>query len=233
MSAVSMKVGRNEPCPCGSGRKAKHCCAGRAPIADGRDAEFLVSLGARETHEIEQSCKDCQLEVWLEVLDLPDVEQSCRLVVRAPRPRSVLALRDALGSGDPDGVADHLPAALDAVDHPASRASIARAVLELEASGGLRPAVAEAAVGDLSAGKPSVLLMAALLAGLSAEVGVRPTRLAGLAQALGPSRPRSGQPRATRCRRKSAARGTQSTFRRDLEPVDGPEDQPGAVRMLR
>jgi hypothetical protein len=131
---------------------------------------------------------------WLEVLDLPDVEQSCRLVVPAPRPCSVLALRDALGSGDPDGVADHLPAALDAVDHPASRASIARAVLELEASGGLRPAVAEAAVGDLSAGKPSVLLMAALLAGLSAEVGVRPTRLAGLAQALGPSRPRSAAP---------------------------------------
>lgn len=24
-----MKVGRNEPCPCGSGRKYKHCCMGR------------------------------------------------------------------------------------------------------------------------------------------------------------------------------------------------------------
>ncbi len=24
----SVKVGRNEPCPCGSGRKFKHCCAG-------------------------------------------------------------------------------------------------------------------------------------------------------------------------------------------------------------
>jgi uncharacterized protein len=22
------KVGRNEPCPCGSGKKFKHCCAG-------------------------------------------------------------------------------------------------------------------------------------------------------------------------------------------------------------
>ena len=209
MSAVRMKVGRNEPCPCGSGRKAKHCCAGRAPVADGRDAELLASLGARGSRELEQLCEDCQLEVWLEVLDLPDVERSCRLVVPAPRPRSVLALRDALGSGDPDGVADHLPAALDAVDHLASRASIARAVVELEASGGLRPAVAEAAVGDLSAGKPSVLLMAALLAGLSAEVGVRPTRLAGLAQAAGPSRPRSAQPQATRCGRKSATRGTQ------------------------
>lgn len=24
-----MSVGRNEPCPCGSGKKHKHCCAGK------------------------------------------------------------------------------------------------------------------------------------------------------------------------------------------------------------
>lgn len=23
---LAMKVGRNDPCPCGSGKKAKHCC---------------------------------------------------------------------------------------------------------------------------------------------------------------------------------------------------------------
>ncbi len=26
-----MNVGRNEPCPCGSGKKHKHCCAGKTP----------------------------------------------------------------------------------------------------------------------------------------------------------------------------------------------------------
>ncbi|WP_184133171.1 SEC-C metal-binding domain-containing protein, partial [Paraburkholderia atlantica] len=25
------KVGRNEPCPCGSGRKHKHCCMASSP----------------------------------------------------------------------------------------------------------------------------------------------------------------------------------------------------------
>jgi SWIM/SEC-C metal-binding protein len=25
--AVSTKIGRNDPCPCGSGKKFKHCCA--------------------------------------------------------------------------------------------------------------------------------------------------------------------------------------------------------------
>ena len=27
------KIGRNEPCPCGSGRKYKHCCLGKSSAA--------------------------------------------------------------------------------------------------------------------------------------------------------------------------------------------------------
>lgn len=30
----SPKVGRNEPCPCGSGKKYKHCCGRRQPVAE-------------------------------------------------------------------------------------------------------------------------------------------------------------------------------------------------------
>ena len=33
LSAGSPKIGRNEPCPCGSGRKYKHCCLGSQPAA--------------------------------------------------------------------------------------------------------------------------------------------------------------------------------------------------------
>jgi hypothetical protein len=34
-----MKVGRNDPCPCGSGKKQKHCCAARAQKrAEARDS---------------------------------------------------------------------------------------------------------------------------------------------------------------------------------------------------
>ncbi len=34
-----MKVGRNDPCPCGSGKKNKHCCAARAQRrAEARDS---------------------------------------------------------------------------------------------------------------------------------------------------------------------------------------------------
>lgn len=34
MRRPSVKVGRNDPCPCGSGRKYKHCCANSDPTFD-------------------------------------------------------------------------------------------------------------------------------------------------------------------------------------------------------
>ncbi len=30
---TTARVGRNEPCPCGSGKKSKRCCIGRSPSA--------------------------------------------------------------------------------------------------------------------------------------------------------------------------------------------------------
>lgn len=209
MPVVGLKVGRNEPCPCGSGKKAKYCCAARAGVTDRDDARFLADLSKRELKELNQRCEDCQMEVWLDVLDLPDWEEACRLIVPAPRPASVAALRDALDGGDPDAVADELPDALEAVDCPAARASIAREVLVLEGAGRVRPVVAEAAIADLAGGRPSLFLIAALLSGLWAEVRVRPVRLASLKQAVREGWLFRPQGRAVKCRRKSAASGRQ------------------------
>ncbi len=38
----SAKVGRNDPCPCGSGRKFKKCCIYRRRAADLRTANTLL-----------------------------------------------------------------------------------------------------------------------------------------------------------------------------------------------
>lgn len=43
-----MKPGRNDPCPCGSGRKYKHCCAER----DARSAPVLRLLGASTAADV-------------------------------------------------------------------------------------------------------------------------------------------------------------------------------------
>jgi hypothetical protein len=49
MMRVAMKVGRNDPCPCGSGKKHKHCCAARerrrAEVRDSMAKGLFYVLG--------------------------------------------------------------------------------------------------------------------------------------------------------------------------------------------
>lgn len=48
------KTGRNDPCPCGSGKKFKHCCLGRAPNPASDVARELENLAAdREFDSLE------------------------------------------------------------------------------------------------------------------------------------------------------------------------------------
>lgn len=55
------KIGRNDPCPCGSGKKYKHCCAGQAPAAASADSQpaALPSLDA-EVDKVRQRAVDRQ-----------------------------------------------------------------------------------------------------------------------------------------------------------------------------
>ncbi len=45
------KVGRNDPCPCGSGKKYKHCCGANLPNAAGGGAAAATLLGGRGAME--------------------------------------------------------------------------------------------------------------------------------------------------------------------------------------
>lgn len=40
------KIGRNDPCPCGSGRKYKHCCAGKAGKLSAGSWATLAAIAA-------------------------------------------------------------------------------------------------------------------------------------------------------------------------------------------
>jgi len=84
-----MKIGRNEPCPCGSGRKYKRCCAGgAAPVA--RSPELLRSVFQPGVDELIKARMSAILEVrsglpllltWaIESMDLPpEFDESERL----------------------------------------------------------------------------------------------------------------------------------------------------------
>jgi len=48
----SEKIGRNEPCPCGSGKKYKHCCLGKHEAArQVKDPEQAANLRAKEREQ--------------------------------------------------------------------------------------------------------------------------------------------------------------------------------------
>jgi hypothetical protein len=49
-STSGRRVGRNEPCPCGSGRKYKHCCLGKDEVA-AREARVKAEAKAAKAAE--------------------------------------------------------------------------------------------------------------------------------------------------------------------------------------
>ena len=53
-----MKLGRNEPCPCGSGKKYKNCCLGKEykPYCD--HSEYAKQKTASEQRRADEEIKD-------------------------------------------------------------------------------------------------------------------------------------------------------------------------------
>ncbi len=77
----SMKTGRNDPCPCGSGKKFKKCCLGKTPRSaalspDARPAHSAVSAASQES------------PTWSKPAPTGN-----RAPAQAPRPRSQLQLK--------------------------------------------------------------------------------------------------------------------------------------------
>lgn len=178
------RVGRNQLCQCGSGRKSKRCC-GPARRASGADAtEFVARLAAGRAATLESLCEECQTAAWLGVMDLPDLDRSCRLHLPLALPPAVRDLQVALVEGDKDALADCLVSALAAVDTAGVRAELAAAVSVLEVEGRCRPRVAAAALVDLAGPTPSMFVLAAMLKAVADAAGVR-TAAAGLVGAIG------------------------------------------------
>jgi hypothetical protein len=178
------RVGRNQPCPCGSGRKAKRCC-GPARRGSGADAtEFVARLASGRAATLESLCEECQTAAWMGVMDLPDRDPSCALRLPLALPPALRELQVALVDDDKDAVADCLVAALAVVDTAVVRAELAAAVSVLEVQGRCRPRVAAAALVDLAGPTPSMFVLAAMLKAVGDAAGVR-TAAAGLVGAIG------------------------------------------------
>lgn len=162
------ETGRNDPCPCGSGEKAKRCCGiRRGPGPEELARAFLASEARGAAVALAHVGDDDFEELFDDVLDLPALDLS--LVVRLPdllRPE-LGRLLDAVADDDPDACEDALPGALARVATFQTRAALARAVLALRETGRIRPRLAALALIDLEGGETLVtasLLHAAAIA---------------------------------------------------------------------
>lgn len=169
-------VGRNQPCPCRSGRKAKRCCGVRRGPSPAELARAFVAEQRRAVTPVLRrviSDVDDLIELYAAVRELPKLDLSCQL--RLPRLLwpELERLRMAVVDDDLEEIEVALPAALARVDTPLVRAELARAVLALRDAGRIAEDVAAAALLDLDSAE--ALVREALLAALAVGGGVART----------------------------------------------------------
>jgi len=166
------KVGRNDPCPCGSTKKAKRCCYGPTRIIDVRIMPLDITEEAfnvlRGTDLVEMRAEFDQLA------DLPETDLS----VQVPLPRIVTAALDeaigALQDRDLDAFDRVLPQVVASVDTVERRIDLARNVLVLRDQGLISPVLAALAVVELDR-EESILFTSSVAESISVLAGDRAT----------------------------------------------------------
>jgi SEC-C motif len=167
--------GRNQPCPCGSGRKTKHCCGQQRGPSPEQLARAHVATLARDAAEDLAGLSDPALNLLFErLLDLPATDLS--LLVKLPdliRP-DLQRLREAIADDDPDWGWDALTTVAKQIDTPQQRAKLADALVNLRDQRRITRQQAAAAILDLAAGATRYLA-ASLLEAVAVSVGVSRT----------------------------------------------------------
>src|SRR6266542_1766556 len=112
-------LGRNERCPCGSGRKVKRCCGVRRGPSEDELAKAFLAVEARAAAWVLRDHDDEQLdELHDALIDLPSFDQS----LLWPLPRLLTPefarLGDALAEEDTETVRAVLPGVRARLDTP-------------------------------------------------------------------------------------------------------------------
>ncbi len=167
--------GRNEPCPCGSGRKVKRCCGQqRGPSEQQIARAHLAALG-HDAAETLAGLSDQALDMlWESLFDLPALDLSLHVKLPDLITPELQRLRDAIADDEPDHGWDELAIVTAQIDTPQQRARLADALLHLRDQQRVRPSRAAYGIYDLST--PSQrLLSASLIHTIAVEVGASRT----------------------------------------------------------
>ena len=74
------KPGRNDPCPCGSGRKTKRCCGEqRGPAEDQLARAHLAALAHDAVHDLAHLSDEALEILWEHLFDLPTIDLSLHI----------------------------------------------------------------------------------------------------------------------------------------------------------
>lgn len=171
------KVGRNQPCPCGSGIKAKRCCGvPRGPSPD-RLARSFLDLQAKQWAPLLADYTDVELEELLDkVAALPQNDLTLQLPLPRLLPPALERLRRAIADQDHSAIVAVVPDALAHVDTLVQRERLARAVLALHDDHHRIDCDTTAyAIIDLATSERSTLLFGALYEALAVSSGASTT----------------------------------------------------------
>ena len=166
--------GRNEPCPCGSGRKTKRCCGERRGPSDEQLAQARLAALAHDAIDVLSWLPDDALsQLRDDVFDLPAVDLSLHVALPEFAASERRRLRCAITDGN-DGSWDTVRAVVAKVDTPQQRLRLAEALVRLRAEGrvGRRPFAY--AMVDLSRGG-TYLMTASVIHALATHLGGDPT----------------------------------------------------------
>jgi hypothetical protein len=144
------KVGRNDPCPCGSGQKFKRCCgAERGPSDEGRAVAFLAEVHADAARVLDVS-EARVVEVMEGLCALAEQYPSLQVRLADAGSPAVQRLTQAFLEMDVVGTQEPFEAVLEEADTPVERARLVHAVHALMSDGQLDVAWAAAAAYELS-----------------------------------------------------------------------------------
>lgn len=169
------KSGRNDPCPCGSGRKTKRCCGQQRGPSEEELARAHVTQLARQAAPDLAGLSDQALDhLWEGLMDLPGVDYS--LLVTLPKliGPDLQRLRESIEHDDPDWGWDALTAVHNQIDTPQQRARLADAIVRLGDRGRINRRQAAYALLDLST-RSTRFVAASLLEAVAVSVGISRT----------------------------------------------------------
>jgi hypothetical protein len=173
--APMAKSGRNEPCGCGSGLKAKRCCGvSRGPSEDSLAVAFVRNV-ARDVAEDALALSEREFALLLaELVDLPCLDLALQVELPKVLSPAIGRLCEAIGEDDEIAGDAVIEQVLVELDTPLARARLARGVIALRDAGRLGRRLAAVGLVDLASGSRQ-LLCASVIQAVAVRAGVART----------------------------------------------------------